>query len=107
MINKGIVNNAGAIAIASEGSVVNDGIVENTAEGTIDNKGEIDNTGGTINNEGTFESVQTKEEMGGDIEGEVQAIESPSNGGSSGCNAGFGMFGLLFAGLAALKHRKA
>jgi hypothetical protein len=28
------------------------------------------------------------------------------NGGGGGCNAGFGMFGLLLAGLAILKHRK-
>jgi hypothetical protein len=37
----------------------------------------------------------------------LQAKPSGSGGGSGGCNAGFGLFGLLLAGLVTLKYRRA
>jgi hypothetical protein len=85
------------------GMLINNGYILNGSKGKM-STGTIDNTNGTIENEGVFESVQTPEEMGGEIEGPVQLIGNTSSGG--GCDAGFGMFGLLFAGLAALKKRR-
>jgi hypothetical protein len=99
--NQGTLTNTGTINNASAGKITNTGTIDN--EGEIINGGEIDNANGTIDNEGgTFQSVQTKEDMGGAINGEeVELIGSgnsttlPANGGSGGCNAGFGLFGLL------------
>ena len=67
--------------------------------------GNTDNAGGRIENDGTFESVQTPEEMGGTIDGPVELIGSNYSGG--GCNAGFGTVGFFLAGFVALKRRKA
>jgi hypothetical protein len=60
----------------------------------------INNTEG-----GVFESVQTASEMGGIVDGPVELIntDNPSGGG---CDAGFGLFGLLLAGLVMRGYRK-
>jgi hypothetical protein len=117
--NNGVVNNEGTIEIPAGGKMTNGGIVNNSGAitiagtGTIVNNGKIDNAKGTINNNkgGTFESVQDKEDMGGVVNGDVVLLgnnnNGNNNGGSGGCDAGFGAFGLLLAGLAALKYRRA
>jgi hypothetical protein len=65
----------------------------------------MNNTNGVINNQGTFESVQ---EIGGEVQGnDVQLKSGGGSGGGGGCNAGYGILGLLFAGLVTRKYRKA
>jgi hypothetical protein len=103
-----IINHSNTID--NQGTLTNKGTIENTATGKMTNTGTIDNTDGTIKNDGTFQSAQTASEMGGTVDGEVQPIDS-SGGGSGnssggGCNAGYGIAGLLLlAGLAARKRR--
>jgi hypothetical protein len=105
--NNGILNNSGAFTIPADSKLTNNGIISNESTGTITNKGTIDNANGTIYNEGTFESVQTIDEMGGNIEGEVEPIDNTSSSSGGGCNAGWSLFGLLLAGLVTRKYRKA
>jgi hypothetical protein len=109
VINGGIIDNYSSNTLDNQGSLTNNGTINNRSTGKITNTGSIDNTNGTITNEGTFQSVQTKEEMGGAVSGEVQPLNSSnsSSGGGGGCNAGFGIVGLLLAGFAALKRDKA
>jgi hypothetical protein len=108
--NKSVINNKGVLNVSTQGKLTNNGIVNNT--GTITNKGTIDNTNGVINNQGTFESFQ---EIGGEVQGnDVQGndvapieTETSTSGGGGGCNAGYGILGLLFAGLVTRKYLKA
>ena len=107
--NNGVVDNRGTIVISSKGKLTNNGIIYNKNTGTITNRGKIDNINGEIyNNEGgVFESVQTASEMGGTINGEVQPLNNNTSSGGGGCNAGFGLFSPLLAGLVMCKSRKA
>jgi hypothetical protein len=108
-INDYVINNYSGHTLDNRGTLVNNGIINTKATGKITNTGSIDNTSGTINNTegGTFQSVQTASEMGGTVNGEVQPLNSNSSSGGGGCNAGLGVAGLLLAGWAALKKRKA
>jgi hypothetical protein len=99
----GTSTNDGTINI--HGKLTNEGTLSNNSTGKITNAGTIDNTGGTIKNEGTFQSAQTAADMGGTVDGDIQPLGGKSSGG--GCDAGFGLFGLLLAGLAVSKYRKA
>jgi Synergist-CTERM protein sorting domain-containing protein len=45
--------------------------------------------------------------MGGKIEGEVKQTDGTSSSSGGGCNAGYGLLGLLLAGLVTRKYRKA
>jgi hypothetical protein len=107
-INKGTINNYSGNTLDNRGTLTNDGTINNEANGKIRNTGIIDNDNGTIDNTkgGAFESVQTASEIGGTIKGDVEPINTgnPSSGG--GCNAGFGLFGLLLAGLVMRGYRK-
>jgi hypothetical protein len=115
MINKdklinnptGTITNNSVNTLDNQGTLTNKGAINNTGKitntGTINSTGKIDNKDGTIKNDGTFQSAQSKEEMGGTVEGEVQPAGSS---GGDGCNAGYGLLGLLLlAGLAASKRR--
>jgi small nuclear ribonucleoprotein (snRNP)-like protein len=93
----GKITNSGIIANTDTGTITNKGNVENSDEGSIVNKGTIDNTGGTIKSDSAIDGVIT----GND----VQPLDK-GNGGSSGCNGGYGLFGLLLTGLAARKSLK-
>jgi hypothetical protein len=108
--DNGVLDNSGTFTLTAGSKLTNNGIINNASTGTMINKGTIDNTNGTIDNEGTFKSVQSEEEMGGEIYGEVQP-DGPRGGTSSsssgGCDAGYGLFSLLLAGLVTRKYRKA
>jgi MYXO-CTERM domain-containing protein len=105
--NNGTINNYSSNTLDNRGVLTNNGTINNESTGRIRNTGRIVNTG-TIDNKGVFQSVQTASEMGGTITGNsVQPLNSSSGGGGSGgCNAGLGVFGLLLlAGLVTRKHR--
>jgi MYXO-CTERM domain-containing protein len=105
----GIIHNHSNNTLDNKGTLTNNGTINNKDTGKITNTGRIDNTNGTITNEGTFQSVQTASQMGGTVNGDVQPLSnntSSGGGGGGGCDAGFGMVGLLLAGLAALKQRR-
>jgi uncharacterized 2Fe-2S/4Fe-4S cluster protein (DUF4445 family) len=104
IINYGTINNYSENTLDNRGTLTNNGLINNT--GTITNEGTIDNTQGTIKNEGTFKSVQSEGEMGGKIEGDVQQINGTSSSSGGGCNAGYGLLGLLLAGLVTRRYRK-
>jgi hypothetical protein len=98
VINKGTINNYSGNTLDNKGTLINSGgRIKNASTGKIKNTGDIDNTDGEIDNTdgGVFQSVQTAAEMGGEISGPVEQINS--GGGGGGCNAGFGMFGLLLS----------
>ena len=109
LVNNARINNHSSKTIDNQGELVNNGTIDNKSTGKITNTGTIDNTNGTIVNEGTFESVQTKEEMKGSITGNaVEPIDDTSNtssGGSSGCDTGFGMFALAALALPFMKRK--
>jgi hypothetical protein len=85
--------------------LTNNGTINDKATGKITDTGSINNTSGMITNEGTFQSVQDKEAMGGAIDGDVEPLSNNTSSGG-GCDAGFGVAGLLLAGLAVLKQRR-
>jgi hypothetical protein len=93
----GIINNYSGNTLDNQGTLANNGVIYNASTGKMKNTGNIDNANGEIDNTegGVFQSVQTAEEMGGDIEGPVEPINSGGGSSGGGCNAGFGMFGLL------------
>jgi hypothetical protein len=104
IINNGIINVNSGPTPDNQGTLTNKGTINIAATGRLKNTGTIDNTDGTINNDkgGVFESVQTAYEMGGKVNGTVTPISDGDGGGdenededNGGCNAGFGLFGLL------------
>jgi hypothetical protein len=102
--NQGTLINNGTINNKSTGKVRNTGTIDNTSTGKVRNTGKIDNTDGEIQNDGTFQSVQTAEAMGGNIEGnDVELIDSPSSSG--GCSTGIGLLSLLLGGLFVFKKK--
>jgi Synergist-CTERM protein sorting domain-containing protein len=94
--NNGTINNFSGNTLDNQKKLTNKGAIYNGANGKIRNTGSIDNSNGEIDNTagGTFESVQSASEMGGDIEGPVELINNNTSSGG-GCNTGFGLFGLL------------
>lgn len=106
--NQGTWTNNGTINNKSTGKIKNTGTIDNTSSGKIVNEGTFENTGGTVKNDGTFQSDQTEEQMGGNFTGskKIEALNhNTSSGGSSGCNAGFGLFGLVAGALMVLKRK--
>jgi hypothetical protein len=99
--NEGTLTNNGTIENTADGKITNIGTIDNTSTGTIVNEGTIDNTNGTIENKGTIKSDSAIDKVEGNP---VQPLKG--NGGSSGCNAAYGLFGLLLMGLAARKNLK-
>jgi hypothetical protein len=97
IINNGIINNYSGKTLDNQGTLTNNGAINNASTGKIRNTGSIDNANGEIDNTagGTFESVQSASEMGGDVAGPVELINNNTSSGG-GCNTGFGLFGLLF-----------
>jgi hypothetical protein len=116
--NRGTIRNYSKNTLNNAGTLTNRGTIENTADGQITNTGTIDNASGKIinngtieNNSGTIKSDAANFSGNVPVGNPVEPIDSDDddpddNGNGGGCNAGFGMFGLLFAGLAILKHRK-
>jgi adhesin HecA-like repeat protein len=108
--NYGTINNYSANTLDNRGTMTNKGTINNASTGKITNTGKIDNTDGTINNEGTIKS-DAANITGNLVVGKaVEPINSDSSADSSsggGCNAGFSLFGLLFAGLVIRKSQKA
>jgi hypothetical protein len=94
--NEGTINNRSGNTLDNRGTLTNEGTIINHTNGKIRNTGIIDNNG-TITNNGEFQSVQTAEEMGViDGSNPVQLIDNaPPSGGGGGCNAGYGLLGLL------------
>jgi hypothetical protein len=93
--------------IRNYGTITNTGTIDNESAGVIINEegGTIDNTNGTINNEGTIKSDSAIENVDGN---DVQPVATDSSsGGGGGCNAGYGIIGLLLAGIVTRKYRKA
>jgi hypothetical protein len=108
VINNGIINNYSGKTLDNRGTLENNKEINNRASGKITSTGTIKNApNAVINNTegGIFGSDQTKESMGGTVNGPVLPINDTSSGGGGGCNAGLGMVGLLLAGLVVLKRR--
>jgi hypothetical protein len=93
--NSGIINNYSGKTLDNRKTLNNYHIIYNGPDGRIISTGTINNAiNAAIKNTqgGVFQSVQTASDMGGTVEGPVQLL---SSGGGGGCNAGFGLFGLL------------
>jgi hypothetical protein len=104
IINKGTINNYGN-TIDNQGTLTNNGTINNAAAGKITNSGTINNTG-TIINEGKIEgsgsidnkgTIKSNSEVPGLTPGSnpVKELDSDNDSNGGGCNAGFGLFGLL------------
>ncbi|GHV47460.1 hypothetical protein FACS1894204_10870 [Synergistales bacterium] len=103
LINDGTINNYSANTLDNQGTLTNNGIINNKSTGKIKNTGTISNEG-TISNDGTINNdghIYSDTEIGGTIDGNpVESLpdeqqDEPHNSGGGGCNAGFGLFGLL------------
>jgi hypothetical protein len=115
--DNGILNNSGTFTIAAGSTLTNNGIINNASTGTITNEGKIDNISGTITNEGKIDNTSGTINNEGTIKSDPvnftgnvpvgNPVESDNGSGGGGCNAGFGLFGLLLAGLVTRKYRKA
>ncbi len=108
-VNNSTINNFSGNTINNQGTLTNNGTIDNKATGKITNTGTIDNTNGTIKNDGVFQSDQTAEQMGGTVTGNnaVEPIDDTTNpsSGSSGCDAGFGMFALAALALPFMRKK--
>jgi hypothetical protein len=114
LVNHGTIKNHSKNTLNNEGTLTNNGTIENAADAQITNTGTIDNAGGKIVNDGAIDNTSgtiksdAANYSGNDPTGnQLESINNNTNnnGSGGGCNAGFGMFGLLLAGLAARKHR--
>jgi hypothetical protein len=113
VINNGTINNYSGNTLDNRGTLTNNGTISNKSTGVITNSGTIDNASGKINNEGKITNSGTIKSDAADYIGnepEGKSIEPISDSKTSsdsggGCNAGFGVLGLLIAGLVARKGR--
>ncbi|MDR1509446.1 MAG: hypothetical protein LBS53_07380, partial [Synergistaceae bacterium] len=105
LINGGKITNNGIINNEAAGEIINEGTIENA--GTINNDGTINTSKGTINNKGTIKSNADKIIGAGNITGNPPVSDQKPSSGGGGCNTGYGLFGLLLAGILTFKYRKA
>jgi hypothetical protein len=112
-VNNGIINNYSSNTLDNRGTLSNNGTISNKSTGVITNSGTIDNASGKINNEGKITNSGTIKSdaanyIGNAPEGKpIQPISDSETSSDSGggCNAGFGVLGLLIAGLVTRKCR--
>jgi hypothetical protein len=107
LINEGTIDNYSGNTLDNRGTLTNNSTIKNGSTGKITNTGSIVNTDGEIDNTagGTFESVQTASEMGGNIKGPVELIDN-DNPSSGGCSTGSGLYGLLSLAVFAIYKKR-